>query len=182
MERTNKPIAKPIILTNDPSMTAWGYSVINHKGKIIECGCIKTEPQHKKTRIRKGDDSVRRISEIVQGLLDVINSYGVNLILSELPHGSQNASAAVMIGVVTGITQTISDCLNIPVEWYSEQDSKKCVLHKKSATKQEMIDAITKLYDVPWTGVKYKDEAIADAIAVYHTASKQSDVIKYFKQ
>lgn len=182
MERTTKLNHKPVILTNDPSITAWGYAVVNHKGEIIECGCIKTEPQQKKRRIRKGDDSVRRISEIVQALLRVIKDYEVNLLLSELPHGSQNASAAVMVGVVTGIIQTLSDSLEIPVEWYSEQDTKKTCLGKKSATKDEMIQAIAKLYDVPWTKVKYRDEAIADAIAVYHTATKQSDIIQFFKK
>lgn len=68
-----------------------------------------------------------------------------------------------------------------PVEWYSEMDSKKFVLGKKSAVKLEMINAITKLYDVPWKKVKYHDEAVADAIAVYHTACGLSSTFKLLK-
>lgn len=179
MQRT-KGVSLPqnCILTNDPSFTAWGWAIVQN-GKIIESGCIKTAPEAKMKRIRKGDDRTRRTSEIVHTLKDLISKYPIKLILSELPHGSQNAAAAVMIGIVTGVVQTISDVYGIALEWYSEADSKKYVLGKKAATKEEMIKAISKLYEVPWTNIGYKDEAVADAIAVYHVASKQSEVIKF---
>jgi Holliday junction resolvasome RuvABC endonuclease subunit len=170
------------ILTNDPSMTAWGWAVVTFDGKILKTGCIKTETEGKKRRIRKSDETSQRISEINNVLIGLIKEHNVNLILSESPHGSQNASAAVMIGAVAAIIQTISDCFDIAVEFYSEQDSKKCLLGKKSATKQETIDAIAKLYDVKWTGIKYKDEAVADAIAIHYVASKQSTTLKMLKQ
>lgn len=175
---TNKPFT---ILTNDPSITAWGWAVLSLNGAVLEAGCIKTTPSHKKLRIRKGDDRTRRISEINQVLLELIEKYNIRYILSEQPHGSQNASAAVMIGICLGIIQTLSDALKIGVEWYGEEDAKKCVLHKKSATKAEMISAINKLYKVPWTGVKYKDEAVADALAIHYVATKQSSTLKLFK-
>lgn len=175
--RTNKHLT---VLTNDPSFTAWGYAIIKDS-KIIESGCIKTAPENKKSRIRKSDDTVRRISEINKILLELIRRHEVDFILSEAPHGSQNASAAVMIGIVAGMVQTISDTLEIPVEWYSEMDSKKFVLGKKAAVKSEMIEAIKKLYDVPWKNIKYSDEAVADAIAVYHTAIGLSPTLKLLK-
>ena len=109
MERANKPFT---ILTNDPSMTAWGWAVLGYDGKIIETGCIKTVTEGKKRRIRKSDETSQRICEINTILLRLIKRYNVNYILTESPHGSQNASAAVMIGVVAAIVQTISDCLN----------------------------------------------------------------------
>jgi len=168
------------ILTNDPSITAWGWVVIKQNGNILDVGCIKTTPEQKKRRIRKGDDTTRRISEITQSLLQIINKYGVNYILSELPHGSQNAQAAVMIGIVTGIVQTMSDCLNIPVEWYSEMDAKKTLLGKRSASKQETIEKICIEYDPPYTGTKFKDEAIADALAIHYVACRQSNILKMF--
>lgn len=177
----NLGIKKPTILTNDPSMTAWGWAIMSYQGEVLLRGCIKTETEGKKRRIRKSDETCRRISEINNTLLSIIKENNVNYILTESPHGSQNASAAVMIGAVAAIMQTISDCLGIGIEFYSEQDSKKCLLGKKSATKQETIDAIDKLYVVPWFGTKYKDEAVADAIAVYHVASKQSSTLKLLK-
>jgi len=173
---------KNYILTNDPSMTAWGWAVVNTDEEIISSGCIKTRPEYKKKRIRKGDDTVRRVSEIVQELLKIFRKYEIRLIVSELPHGSQNAQAAIMIGVVTGIMQTLSTTHNIPIEWFSEQDAKKSIFSKKSVTKKETIKAIDGMYDVIWTGTKYKDEAIADALAVYHVASLNSTSLQILNQ
>lgn len=169
-------------LTNDPSMTAWGWVILDSDANIIDCGCIKTAPEQKKRRIRKGDDTVRRVSEINRVLIGLIKKYKICYLLSELPHGSQNAQAAVMIGIVTGVVQTLADTFEIGIEWYSEQDSKKAILGKKAATKLDMIEAIDRLYDVPWKDVKYADEAIADAMAVYHVAMLQSPTLKMMKR
>jgi len=170
-----------VILTNDPSFTAWGYAVVS-KNKILESGCIKTAPEQKKRRIRASDDRTRRASEIAGSLLQLIATHDVNFILSESPHGSQNAQAAIMIGLVAGLLVGISESLNIPIEWYSEQDSKKAVLGKKAATKEDMIEAIDKLYDVDWRSTKYIDEAVADALAVHYVATQQSPTLKFIKR
>ena len=169
-----------VVMAHDPSMTAWGWSVLK-AGKVIDRGCIKTEPKHKKLRTRKGDDTCRRISEITQMLLEKVQEHSVNYFLSELPHGSQSASAAIMIGIVTGIAQTIADTLGIGIEWYSEGDSKMNALGKHSASKDEMIQAMDTLYDVEWFGIKYKDEAVADALAIHAIALKQSSTLKLFR-
>lgn len=169
------------VIAFDPSLTAWGWVVISMEhDDILECGCIKTEPQHKKLRTRVGDDRCRRINELNQKLLKVIKTWDVKYILSEQPHGSQSAVSAIMVGITLGITQTMSDTLNLGIEWYSEGDSKKALSGKKTLSKQETINAIDKLYDVSWTGVKYKDEAIADAIAVYNVAKQQSSILKFY--
>ena len=180
MKRT-KYTKRLIILTNDPSVTAWGYAVLD-ADEVLDAGCIKTESHAKKLRIRKGDDDVRRIQEINQTLLSVIQTHNVNYILAELPHGSQNASAAKMIGMTAAVLQTLSDVLGIGIEWYSEADAKKAVLGKITGTKQQMIDRITELYfDVSWTGIKYRDEAVADALAIHYAATKSSSVLTLFK-
>jgi len=170
---------KGTILTNDPSMTAWGWAVVDWDKKVLDKGCIKTEGQSNKLRIRKGDDTVRRVSEINHVLYSIIKTYNVRYILSELPHGSQNARAAVMIGIVTGVMQTISDFCNIGIQWYSEGDVKTHLFHRQSVTKNEMIKQVDSFISVQWTGVKYKDEAIADALGIYLTAKDQSPIIKF---
>jgi len=173
------PKKEMTILACDPSLTAWGWVVINLKGKIIDAGCIKTAPSSKKLRIRKGDDRCRRVSEINQKLLPIIEKYNVRFILSEQPHGSQSAIAAVMIGICLGVVQTLADSLRIGIEWYSEGDCKKCLLGKRSATKEETIQAIKKYYpDMIFTGTKYVDEAVADAMAVYYYGVKNSNILR----
>jgi Holliday junction resolvasome RuvABC endonuclease subunit len=178
VEKTIHFIDEIKILANDPSFTAWGWAVIDMQGSVVDTGCIKTEPMSQKLRIRKGDDMVHRIGEINYQLLKVIAENNIQIILSELPHGSQNAKAAVMIGAVAGIIQTISDCKGLPIDWYSEGDVKKHLLNKRSVTKDETIKAISEKYEVQWTGIKYKDEAVADAIAIYHVAKSQSPLLK----
>ena len=170
------------ILTNDPSFTAWGWAVLNGQGEILETGCIKTKTEGKKRRIRKGDEDVQRTGEIISVLLDLIKKYKITYLLTELPHGSQNAAGAKMVGIVIGILKTISDTLDLGIEWYSEGDSKKCILGKNSATKQEMVGAIHKKYRVNWTGTKYIDEAVADALAIHYVAMKQSATLKMMKR
>lgn len=170
----------PVILTNDPSITAWGWVVVKND-VILAAGCIKTIPEHAKMRIRKSDDRTRRVSEIARQLHSIIQEYGVNYILSELPHGSQNAQAATMLGVVVGILQTMADVLSFPIEWFSEADSKKEALGKKAGSKNEMIERMCVLYNIPVKGVKYYDEAICDAMAVYNIAKIYSPVLKFYK-
>ena len=170
------------ILTNDPSITAWGWAVLDLQGNVLASGCIKTESQAKKLRIRKGDDFVRRVGEIDEQLLSIIRRWNVCYLLSELPHGSQNANAAKMIGAVAAIVQTLSIVLEMGVEWYSENDAKKVLFHKKSVSKREMIDKIKTIYKTDWfISVKYQDEAVADALAIHHVATKQSSVLKMLK-
>lgn len=178
-----KPVA-PVgsILACDPSMTAFGWVVLDFQRNILESGCIKTESESKKLRIRKGDDTIRRITEMVETIVNVIEKNHVTYIVSELPHGSQSASAADMLGIVKGIVQTISICKNIGIEWYSEGDSKKA-LHgdgKKTVSKADTIKAINKIYKVVWPGAKFRNEAVADALAVHHVACIQSPVLKLF--
>lgn len=173
---------EPTILTNDPSFTAWGWAVLDVKGKVLATGCIKTEPEHKKLRTRVSDDRARRTAEIVRKLASVIEKYNVHCILTEAPHGSQNANAAVMIGIVLGIVQTMADLKSLPIEYYSEQDAKKALLGKKSATKNETIAAIGSVYNYSITGKKYIDEAVADALAIHYVANQQSPMLKMMKQ
>jgi Holliday junction resolvasome RuvABC endonuclease subunit len=167
------------VMAWDPSITAWGWVILTWDGSIIDCGCIKTVPEGKKSRIRKSDDRCRRITEINIKLIALLQKYNVQLIVSEIQHGSQSAVAATMLGITLGISQTISDCLEIAFETWSEGDSKLNLLGKRSAGKEETIDAIDKLYWVKWTHTKYIDEAIADAVSIFHIARKTSSIIKF---
>jgi Holliday junction resolvasome RuvABC endonuclease subunit len=180
MERTNHKNQGFNILCLDPSLSAFGWVVIKETW-VEDRGCIKTVPAKKKSRIRKGDDRCRRITEINTELLRVIRQYKISYIISEQPHGSQSAVAATALGILIGLIQTLADTLDIGLEWYNEADSKKCALGKVSATKEEMVVAMNKLYVVDWFHVGYKDEAVADALAIYHVASKNSAVLKMMR-
>jgi len=176
----------------DPSLTGFGWAVLKIDGTILACGCIKTGSENKVRRIRKGDDDVRRIYEINHVLLRRIRRHRVNYLVSELPHGSQSSSAAKMVGITAALGQTLSQALDIPIEWYSEGDSKKALLGKLSATKVETIEAVEDIFTVPisgkpkagapWSGKKYVDEAVADALSIFYCAMEQSTFLQFYKK
>ena len=177
MERTNNKPAV-CILTLDPSLTAFGWAVMC-KNKVIDSGCIKTATDGKKSRIRKSDSRMQRVSFICNELTDIIEKYAVRCVLSELPHGSQSAVAAIALGLVSGAVQGICDAKRLSLEWYSEGDSKKASLGKISAGKDEMIEAMKKIYGDTWiVKAKYVNEAVADSISVYNCARKLSPMVK----
>ena len=178
MNRTTDPNPKPSVLACDPSMRAWGWVVLTPEGIVLDSGCIETLPNTNKTNIRKGDDRIRRISELNVQLLSIIDEHNVRLVVSEQPHGSQSASAAVMIGITAGIMQTICDCFSIPIEWYTEGDAKKAIADKRSVAKDEMIEIAGGLYSLDWHKTKEKNRAVADALAVHYVAMQQSQMIK----
>ena len=163
----------PKILACDPSFTAWGWAVFQNHTRI-DSGVIKTESQAKKLRIRQGDDRLRRIGEIYEELIKVINGHQIAFIVSELPHGSQNAKAAIMMGSVAAIIEGFNKLHGIPVEWYSENDAKKALLGRISASKAEVIEAVEKTFEDHIRGPKYVREAICDAMAIYNVAQQNS--------
>jgi len=182
MKRTRNKKPTFNVLCLDPSLKAFGLAVVSlPKEKVRHGECIKTENNSNKLRIRKGDDRMRRVAEIMNRVKDIIDEYSINYIVSELPHGSQSAVAATALGLVSGAVQSMAIALDLGLEWYSEADCKKALLGKNSATKIETVNKIKIKYEVSWPKAMYKQEAIADSLAVYYVAQRNSHVIKAMK-
>jgi len=181
MKRAQLNSYKPRIMACDPSFTAWGWVIL--EGHLVQAqGVIVTKPEAKKKKIRAGDDQARRVREIIMELERIIKEYHVSYIVSELPHGSQNYKGAVMIGVVTGILEGFNVLRNIPLEWYLENDAKRALFGRLSASKAQVKEAVDNLYEVRWTGTAFRDEAVADALAIYYAAECSSPTIKFMNQ
>ncbi len=181
IRKTQRKYPNPVIACFDPSSTAFGWAIIDttSKNKVIEAGCIVTKPSNKKMKIRASDDKIRRINEMDQVMETLLKKYTIVYIVAEQPHGSQSSSAAVWLGIMLAFVQGLGNHYNIGIEWYSEADAKKCIFGSREATKQEMINEMSKKYDVPWTKVKFRDEAIADALSMHYVAKSQSPIVKY---
>lgn len=169
------------VLANDPSIRGWGWVVLqfkNGRSRILDSGCIRTKSEHKKRRIRKADDTVRRLNIISEELVKIQKAHNLDWVLSELPHGSQSASASKMIGAVAGICSAFATCFNLPIEYYSEGDAKKCLSGKRSLTKEDTIKLISEIYGSNWQHqYKYQNEAVADALAIFHVAKNSSQAL-----
>lgn len=182
MKRTFSRKTSTAIMCHDPSMTAWGWSIVTPKGKVLDHGCIKTESSANRLKIRKGDDRIRRLVEINKTLKMSIQKHEPVLHLCELPHGSQNASAAIMVGAVGGIISTIAYWTTTPIEYYSEGDAKKALSGNRILSKDDTVKLIGKKYKVGWHGVKYYDEAVADSLAIFEVAKQTSEVLKFLRK
>lgn len=176
----------PSVLVCDPSFTAWGWAVvyvgnISDGIQVLDYGCIKTAPEAKKRRIRQGDDRVRRTSEIIRELQRLEDKYRFSFVIGELPHGSQNAKAAIMMGTVVGVLQTFAMLVGVPIEWYSENDAKKAVLGRNSASKADIISEVENRVNIKISGPKYAREAVADSLAIYIAAQQSSPTLQILR-
>lgn len=171
------------IMACDPSYTHFGFIIIMHN-EIVHADCIMTDSQAKKNRIRKGDDDTRRLNIINMKLKEIIREYKINYLLAELSGGgSKSSNAAKGLAFANCLTQAMADWNDIGIEWYSEADAKKCLFgRQKNVSKNETKEKINKLYKVPWTDTICRDEHIADAVAIYHTALQQSSVLRLNKK
>ena len=171
------------VLCLDPSFTAFGYVLIEPKSEtILTSGCIKTEAKANVRGERAGDDRIRRVRIISVALNDVINEYNVVHMVADTPFGSQHAKAAWALGCVVGLVQTISDCWGLSIDWFYEKDAKAYIRAPRNVSKEKIVAKMTKMYGKKWrTGVKGRDQAMADALLAYTLATHASPMVKLLK-
>jgi hypothetical protein len=94
-----------MILTLDIAFASMGWAVMN-KGKVIDCGAIKTEKtKNKQTRV--SDDRAWRAAILSKELNEIIVDNNVGAVVGELPSGSQNAIAANLLGMAMGVQRQL---------------------------------------------------------------------------
>jgi Holliday junction resolvasome RuvABC endonuclease subunit len=179
-----------MILGIDPSLTGCGWSVMKKEGrlwKVIDKGIIKTAPETKKKRIYKADDDARRIREIFDTLSEVVDKYDIPLAVSESPSGGgKSASAVKGMAFATAIVACLASAHDLALVMVTAQASKKYNCGKSTASKEEMQNAIVKLY--PDLGVEFKSnksksgflgdfEDIADSICAVLACQQEPSVI-----
>jgi Holliday junction resolvasome RuvABC endonuclease subunit len=127
----------------DPSLTATGWVLVD--GDKITFGCIRTEPEQKKRRIYKCDDTTRRLELILNGINQQVGPQlykeGVR-VACEQPAGSQSALAAAALAEVHGalVAMLWSDSLLDGCAWIPARDAKLALTGDKSASKETMIE------------------------------------------
>lgn len=168
------------ILAVDPSIRATGYVVFqrestDHEFEPVEGSCVKTQKSDDYDKV--GQDRLRRIGLVNHALGLVIRRRHIEHVVSELPMGTQSASAAKTLGLVTGAVKAICDVKDLPVDFYNDKMCKASVFNE-SVDKDEVVEAMKEEYpdSYIWTDTKYRDEAMADSIVVFKTAMKEGDI------
>lgn len=167
-----------MLLALDVGFRATGWVVFN-KGKIVETGCILTEKAKAKT-VRMSNDNADRAARIALELQSICSEYKVKGIIGELPSGgAQSAKAMQQMALATGVVAATASILNLPVEWTDPNSVKLAVCGIRSASKDEIMEAIRKKFDYPFAKQKNLFEHIADAIGVY-LALKTGNLVKLY--
>lgn len=174
------------VLGIDPSMSNFGFVLADVDpvtGEIVGTPylhLVQTAPTNDKKTIRKSSDDLRRCRELYAPLAELVAK--ADLVCSEMPLGSQNASAMKSVGICMGLLSTIDK----PFIQVMPEEVKLSAVGTKTATKAEMIEWAyarhpeanwlrkSKKPDAPLTA---KNEHIADAVAVI-AASVRTDSFK----
>lgn len=156
-----------MIITLDIAFKNTGWAAI-HDGKIVEFGTIRTTKTKKKGTL-VSDDRASRAMHLAEELHTIINKHKPSGIVGELPSGSQNATAANLLGWAGGVVIGVATCHNLPCEWISEGDSKLAALGKRSATKEDCMAWTAKAYPhIEFPKAKCHFEHVSDALLAHN--------------
>jgi len=133
-----------MLLCLDIAFEHIGWSVFHGK-QPVGLGVFHAPKSGRKT-VRVADERADRASTMVGLLMKVIFDFKVSGVVGELPSGSQNATAANLLGWAGGIVVTTCRILEIPAEWVSQHDVKMAVIGRKNATKPEIMDCVADHY------------------------------------
>ena len=182
------------ILSLDASLCSTGWTVYESDGKkwsLIDSGVISTQSEAKKKKIYKGDDMTRRLREIIEGLLHLLETHDPKAVCCEMFVGSQNASAASALSSAKAIVVTLCMIQRRPLLEVTPDDVKIALYGDKTASKRQMKDAACKLYPelkeqyhVSKTsndGYTGKFEHVADSVGVFK-AVRNTPTIQLLEQ
>lgn len=164
----------------DPSMRNWGWAFAEldlMSGHLSppEVGVIKTAEEPKGKQVRQNSYDLLAAEELFNVAYPL--AMKAKVVFVEVPVGSQSAAAMKGYGMCLGILGAIRS-QGIPLIEVSESECKKTMTGKRTATKDEMIQAATVWYpDSNWpmhrgTISASKAEHMADAISAIHAGVK----------
>lgn len=144
---------------------------------------IHTEGVKKRPRgVPRSSDDLRRAREALNGIQDKIRDFKPDVVIAEVPFGSQSARASWALGIIIGVLASIEGLVEVTPR------EVKTATGEPHADKDEMIEwAMTKHPEAPWAWRKFKgtlisvsstNEHLADAVAAVYAGLQT----KTFKQ
>lgn len=166
---TGQPTGQALIAV-DAGFTSVGWAVLV-QGRIIACGCIRTERSPKKRAVRVADDDAERCAVIARQIAEVIRKHHVKGMLAELPSsGAKAARAMACMARAGAILATVAELLELPAAWVTPQEVKQ-IAGRKDASKDDVERAVLVRWpDAPLPKAKGEREHVADALAAYLAA------------
>lgn len=177
------------VLGVDPGLANMGWSVVelhSHTEVLHECGVQRTEPSGKKRKVLASDDNLRRAREMAAELARLFDVYSISAICAESMSFPRNSSAAAKMAMCWGAVASFAHLHNLSVIQSSPQELKKVVCGSKSASKEDVGQAVRirfadvdKLLTLVPPG---RREHAYDATAAIMAALVNSDVIRALRR
>ena len=139
------------VLGIDPGFASIGWSVVRLDGQgeaLVAVGVIRTEKSAAKRNVRASEDNLERAKEIAAELRALIDQYRVQLICAETMSYPRNSAAAAKMAMCWGVLAALAHQYGVPIAQATPQEVKKAVTGKKDASKEEVQEAVKRLYPV----------------------------------
>ena len=169
----------------DPSGSNWGmaagqYDVLT--GTLSVTGLVVVSPESDTSKsVRQSSKDIQRALALIEGTKVWYES--ADVVMVEVPHGSQNSRAALLSGICIGILGSYVSG-SVPVIQVNASETRTVITGKPRATKREAIEwAMAKHPEAPWPMVTQKGETrvvegkaehMADAIAAIYAGIQQA--------
>ncbi|MEA3245742.1 MAG: crossover junction endodeoxyribonuclease RuvC [Gemmatimonadota bacterium] len=123
-----------IVLGVDPGTAATGYGVVRggEPGgpSLLECGVIRTPPKA---------SLARRVTEIFDGLGEVIERHRPDAMAVEAVFYSRNVRTTLVLGHARGVVLLAGERAGLAIHEYEPRVIKKAVVGTGSATKEQVL-------------------------------------------
>ncbi|HUQ99907.1 MAG TPA: crossover junction endodeoxyribonuclease RuvC [Gemmatimonadaceae bacterium] len=135
--RESKP---QLVLGIDPGTAVTGYGIVRKDGRnplsLVECGVIRTKPR---------DALPQRLSEIHEGVLELIRRHKPDVLSIEDIFYARNVRTTVVLGHARGVILLAAAQAGIEIHEYPPAEIKKAVAGTGAATKLQVQFMVTRL-------------------------------------
>jgi len=151
-----------ILLGIDPGFASLGWCRFG-LGKTpdldrpLAMGVIRTDKSNKKANVLASNDNHRRICEIFKLLFPLTQD--VIMFTAESQSWPRNSASSAKVGMAWGVISSLTELLSVPLLQMSPQALKKSICGNKSASKQEIADALIARYGIVIADGLLKDVA-----------------------
>lgn len=168
------------VLGLDPGFANIGIAVVRIDGDRmvpVYLDVLRTSKSDAKRQVRASEDNFDRAKDIAATLRELAVRYDVRMLTAETMSFPRNASVAAKMAMCWGVIAALADGLELPLAQASPQEIKKAVCGNKSASKEDVVDAVRKLFPestkllerVPASLIEHPYDALASVVACSHS-------------
>lgn len=150
----------------DPGLRFMGWGIVDVEGnrlRHVADGVLATQ---------SGDDVPRRLCDLHEGLMKLIQHYGPTEAAVEETYVNRNGSSTLKLGYARGVALVVPALAGLSVHEYGALAVKRAVVGTGAATKEQVSIMVRRL--LPGAEVKRADASDALAIAICHAHHRAS--------